>query len=303
MSKKRKRPAKNATSDDCVIPPAISIEAAASLLFERDEKTAEEISAYVEGQSPGETVTHAEMVMAQRVLGRKYECWDVRTTKARLWVITSPTNLYDHNLFPSLDYTLTFHIGLAARMMAKHEPEAGVLEEITMPAAWRKWSQAGEALNVAEEPEDFQSVGMRCRESMIAMVRILALPAMVPVQNEPPEASRRSSMVHAHCQSRRAGLQHGARARLLEGRVEDRLAARQLAYPHAWSNARRRVDGARSHSACAYPIRHCHAPSSPRRTRPLRVLRLLSFRTVGRRTRCPNEATLPILWMDEGSNG
>jgi hypothetical protein len=156
-------------------------------VFERDEKSVEEIAAYVEGQSPGEKVKHTEKVMTQAVLGRKYECWDVRTNKSRLWVITSPTNLYEQKLFPSLDYTLSFHIGLMARVMARHEPKASALEQITMPAAWRKWEQAGKALDEAEEPEDFQAVGMRCRECLIAMVRALALPEMVRSGTEAPK--------------------------------------------------------------------------------------------------------------------
>jgi hypothetical protein len=90
---KRKRPVTPRAADDCVIPPAIPVEALSGLLFEQDEKSAEQIAAYVEQQSRGETVTHAEKVMSQRVLGRTYECWDVRTDKTRLWVITSPTNL------------------------------------------------------------------------------------------------------------------------------------------------------------------------------------------------------------------
>jgi hypothetical protein len=184
---KRKRPVTPTAASDCVIPPAIPVEALSGLLFEQDEKSAEQIVAYVEQQSRGEIVTHAEKVMSQRVLGRTYECWDVRTEKARFWVITSPTNLYDQTLFPSLDYTLSFHIGLMARVMARHEPKAGVLQQITMPAAWRRWQQAGQALDEAEEPEDFQSVGMRCRECLIAMVRTLALPAMVPAGAAPPK--------------------------------------------------------------------------------------------------------------------
>jgi hypothetical protein len=121
-----------------VIPPAIPVVALSSVVFERDEKSAEEIAAYVERLSRDGTVTHAEIVATQHVLGWKYECWDVRTDKARHWVITSPTNLYDQTLFPSLDYTLSFHIRLMARMMAQHEASAGVLEQMTMPAAWRK---------------------------------------------------------------------------------------------------------------------------------------------------------------------
>jgi len=184
---KKRRPAAAPAADDCIIPPAIPVEALSGLVFEQDEKSADEIATYVEGQARGETVAHAEKVMSQGVLGRKYECWDVRTDKSRFWVITSPTNLYDQTLFPSLDYTLSFHIGLMARVMARHEPRAGVLQQITMPAAWRRWQQAGQALDEAEEPEDFQSVGMRCRECLVGMVRALALPAMVPEDVVPPK--------------------------------------------------------------------------------------------------------------------
>ena len=174
---KPKRAIRPASS--CEIPPGIPVEKLPKLVFEQDETSAEKIASYVEGQSSGEKVLHAEKVMTQSVLGRKYQCWDVRTDKSRLWVITSPTNLYEQSLFPSLDYTLSFHIGLMARVMAKHEPKTGVLQKITMPAAWRKWEQAGQALDEAVEPEDFQSVGMRCRECLIAMVRTLALPEMI----------------------------------------------------------------------------------------------------------------------------
>ena len=45
---------------------------------------------------------------------------------------------------------------------------------------WRKWEQAADALDTAEEAEDFQAVGMRCRETLIQMVRALAKPSMVP---------------------------------------------------------------------------------------------------------------------------
>jgi hypothetical protein len=183
---KAKRPSK-ATVSDCVIPSAIPIESLSGLVFNHDASNAEEIAAYVEGQSPGETVKHAEKVMTEHVLGRKYECWDVRTNKARLWVITSPTNLYKQPLFPSLDYTLSFHIGIMARVMARHEPNTGVLEQMTLPAAWRRWEQAGQALDKAEEPEAFQSVGMQCRECLIAMVRALALPEMVPANTDGPK--------------------------------------------------------------------------------------------------------------------
>jgi hypothetical protein len=176
-----------ATASDYVIPSAIPLEDMSRFVFEHDELNADGIAVYVQRQSRGETVKHAEKVMTEHVLGRKYECWDVRTNKARLWVITPSTNLYDQKLFPSLDYTLSFHLGLVARLMARHEPNTWVLEQMTLPAAWRRWEQAGRALNNAEEPEAFQTVGMQCRECLIVMVRALALPEMVPENTDVPK--------------------------------------------------------------------------------------------------------------------
>jgi hypothetical protein len=187
MTKKPKRKARRKASHG--IPPPIPPSALPELVLPRNEDEVREIAEYVEWQSraTNETVLHAEKISEEYVVGRKHECWDVHTDKSQLWVITSPTNLYDKTLFPSLDYTLSFHIGVAARMMARHEPGVDALEQITMQDAWRRWEQAGEVLNEAEEAEDFQTVGMRCRECMIVMVRTLSMPAMVPVNASPPK--------------------------------------------------------------------------------------------------------------------
>lgn len=177
---------KNA-GDTCTIPPAVPVEVLAELMLPRDDDEVREIADYVEWQAKGETVTHAEKVSTEHVMGRQHACWDVRTDKERYWVITSPTNLYTHTLFPSLDYTLSFHIGVTARMMSKHTPGVDVLEQMTMPNAWRRWEQAGEVLEEAEEAEDFQTVGMRCRECLVIMVRTLSRPEMVPAGTEAPK--------------------------------------------------------------------------------------------------------------------
>lgn len=120
---------------------------------------------------------------------------------------------YDQALFPSIDYTLSFHIGLMARVMARHEPKAGVLEQITLPAAWRKWQQAGKALDDAEEPEDFQTVGMRCRECLIAMVHALKLPTMISGNTDPPKKSD----VVAWCELIANQVAHGSSAEAVRG--------------------------------------------------------------------------------------
>lgn len=188
MSKKRKKGKKSKAKHD-VIPPPIPAEVLSELVLPRDEEDVAKIASYVEGQSKGEKVVHAEKVATEHVFGRKHECWDVRTNKSRLWVITEPTNLYEQRLFPSLDYTLSFHIGVTARVMAQRAPDAGVLEQVMMADAWRRWEQAGDILNAAEEAEDFQSVGMRCRECLISMIGVLGKPAIVPPDQSAPQAA------------------------------------------------------------------------------------------------------------------
>jgi hypothetical protein len=42
---------------------------------------------------------------------------------------------------------------------------------------------------MAEEAEDFQAVGMKCRECLIQVVRSLAKPEMVPAGEEAPQRS------------------------------------------------------------------------------------------------------------------
>lgn len=172
---------------DCTIPPALPTSALPDLLFKRDQNSERDIRNYVEWQSDGEKVEHAERVATEYVLGRRIEGWDVYTDKGRWWVLTSPTNLYSQALFPSLDYTISFHVGVVARMMSEPEPGVSDLERSFMESAWRRWRQAAEVLDEAEEAEDFQSVGMRCRECLIAMTKEVVDAKMVPVGETHPK--------------------------------------------------------------------------------------------------------------------
>jgi hypothetical protein len=177
----------NLSTDECTIPPAISTQSLTNLLFKRDEQAERDIRSCVEWQANGESVEHAERVATEAVLGRRLEAWDVYTDKGRWWVITSPTNLYSQELFPSLDYTISFHVGVMARMMSEPDPGVSELEQSLMASAWRRWEQAAEVLDEAEEAEDFQAVGMRCRECLVAMVKSVAGPQMVPAEAEAPK--------------------------------------------------------------------------------------------------------------------
>lgn len=176
---------------ECVIPPPVPLEVLPQFTLNTPAHKERRIREYVEWQAKDEKVKHAERVTTETIFGRRHEVWDVHTDKTRWWVITEPTNLYSQALFPSMDYTLSFHVGLMARV---EEAERGAGRSRTKLApAWRPWMQAADALDEADEAEAFQAVGMRCREALLQLVRALANEKMVPAGQEPP---KRADFIH-----------------------------------------------------------------------------------------------------------
>ena len=106
-----------------------------------------------------------------------------------IWVITSPTNLYSQHGFPSLDFTLSFRIGVTARIVERWRGAPNNAQKARMPPVWRRWEQAAETLDMAQEAEDFQAVGMKCRECLLELVRSLSRPGIVPSHEDPPQGS------------------------------------------------------------------------------------------------------------------
>jgi hypothetical protein len=172
LTKKRSKTAK--PEGECIIPPALPKGELHKLLFKQSEKEAQDIKDYVEWQAHGEEkVLHAEKVASERIFGRQHDVWDVHTDKERWWVVTGPTNLYSQALMPSLDYTLSFHIGLMARVEARREPEGSEAEQEFLRITNRKLVQASEAFDQADEAEEFQAVGICCRECLLALLKEL----------------------------------------------------------------------------------------------------------------------------------
>jgi hypothetical protein len=174
----------------CVIPPRVADEALNNFTLGRNENESDRISDYVERQCSKnkERVTYLEKVMTEHVFSTRYDGWNVRTNKERYWVITNPTNLYSQKLFPSLDYTLSFHIGLTTRVQAQRKGVDDDRLADRLAGAFRRWEQAAEALDRSEESEEIQAVGMRCRECLLTLARSIASPSMVPKGHEVPKA-------------------------------------------------------------------------------------------------------------------
>jgi predicted RNA-binding Zn-ribbon protein involved in translation (DUF1610 family) len=184
----KKKPPKRAPRGEHPIPPPPAKHILASFTL-ANLTSKRSVSDYVETQARGEKVLHAERVKTEHILGRDYDCWDVHTDRDRYWVITSPTNLYSQHYFPSLDYTLSFHVGVSARIMVRSRGAPDDVQKARLTPPWRRWEQAAETLDESQEAEDFQSVGMRCRECLIQLVRSLAKPEMIPVGEDAPQRS------------------------------------------------------------------------------------------------------------------
>jgi hypothetical protein len=132
----------------------------------------ERILKYMSGQAPDEPVQLVQKVYSEQLHTVHHDIWDVHTDRGRWWVITNPTNLYSQEQFPNMDLALTFHIGLCLRIPRSEEQPPTALALGPLVACWRTLDEASAALRRAEEVEDFQAVGMRCREALITLVHV-----------------------------------------------------------------------------------------------------------------------------------
>lgn len=175
--------------DECVVHthplPASELD---RYSVDSDAHSEMDIASYVEGQARDETVQHVERIKREIVLGEIYEIWDAATDKDRYWVITNLTNLYSQKHFPSLDYTLSFHIGLMMRLRSRSDrvdaSDASPFDEVL-----RRGEQAQDRHESAVEAEDYQAVGMLLRESLISLVGALRKRTEIPEEAEQPQDS------------------------------------------------------------------------------------------------------------------
>lgn len=133
-------------------------------------------------------VTHLEKLNSQRIGPDRFDVWDVWTNEGRWYAITPGTNLYSQDDFQSYEIALTYHVGLWHVIRARDMAPPTAVESARGPAAWRKWEQAADALDHAEEAEDFQAVGMRLREGLLTFLRGIVADEFVPDDEDRPQA-------------------------------------------------------------------------------------------------------------------
>ncbi|MFB7797257.1 hypothetical protein [Isoptericola sp. NPDC056134] len=82
-------------------------------------------------------------------------------------MITEPMNLYLQTDFPHAEQALIFHVGLGAVLAEQSRGELDDNEPTSPP--WRRYCDALRAMDEASESEDFQAVGIKCRDTLIAL--------------------------------------------------------------------------------------------------------------------------------------
>lgn len=177
-------------TSDCVLPPTHPIppELLGRYSVERDPFSEQDIADYVHSQARDESVQHVERIKREIVIGDPYDIWDVTTDKDRWWVITNPTNLYSQKHFPSLDYTLSFHIGLMMRVRSRSSSLDGN-DPTPFDEVIRRQEQAQAKFEGAVEAEDYQSVGMLLREALVSLVAALRRRTEISADVEQPQAA------------------------------------------------------------------------------------------------------------------
>lgn len=159
-----------------------------------------EIEQYVNSQTHDATdrVRLVQKVGSRRIALTSYDLYDVWTEKGnRWWVITNPTNLYAQEAFNDIDQVFTYHLGVRAILFDRpqstpneHDDEKDMASDPPWYApALRRYQRAVDVMTEAQEAEDFQAVGIRCREALLSYVKHGRHAEWAPEQTQPPQAA------------------------------------------------------------------------------------------------------------------
>jgi hypothetical protein len=142
----------------------------------------------------------------RRIAGYPHDLYAVWMSKGdRWWVITGMTNLYAQEDFHDLDQVFTFHLGLCTLLREKFRIEADEESAEHIGRAWRRYAKAVDAMSEAEEAEEFQAVGIRCREALLALIRDHATAPWLPGTESPPKAADFGGWADLHAQALASG--------------------------------------------------------------------------------------------------
>lgn len=164
------------------------------------ERTYDDVANYVEWQCNNKKcrVLSAKPEQTYNDLGVEVRVWNVKTdTEGSWWVVegdTVPMNLYTQDAYYfGTDEVYSFHIGIMERMKtSSYKPEdyvkAMTLETDIAPQLFRKLKNIATLIDSATEIEDFQAIGVQCREVLIELGNLIYFDEMAG-DSEQPQAS------------------------------------------------------------------------------------------------------------------
>lgn len=147
---------------------------------------------YYLSQSPGAEVTFLQKVYSEAIVGHRHDVWDVHASDGRWWVITNPTNLYSQAQFPNMDLAVTFHMGLCLRVPRTQQQMKSDRNIRPFGAIFTKLREASDALGQAQNVADYQAIGMRGREALLAFVGVIQDVAVWTTEAAPKRADFRA---------------------------------------------------------------------------------------------------------------
>lgn len=162
----------------------------------------DEVIEYVESQYAEKCkVLSAKIENEFDDLGVKVNVWNVKTDENENWWVVEgdeiPMNLYTQDAhYFSTDEVYSFHMGLMNRMFVKQDeymPENFVkaisLDGEIAPVLFRKLKNVATAIESATEIEDFQAIGVQCREILIELGNSIYQKEMAGDEEQPQESN------------------------------------------------------------------------------------------------------------------
>lgn len=179
----------------------------------------EEVREYFEWQAPELEVTFMQKVYSESVLSARHDVWDVHTTKDRWWVITGGTNLYSQEQFPNMDLALTFHIGLMVRIPRSVDQQQDDNRILPFGRVFEKMEEATGAVTLAQKLSDYQTVGVRCRETLLELISV-AQDSAIWTTGAPPQRANFRGWAEIICNDLLPGDSNKERRGALKGALE-----------------------------------------------------------------------------------
>lgn len=174
------------------------------------------VTDYMDREAPDLAVTMVQKVYSENVLHVRHDVWDVHTDKDRWWVITEPMNLYAQDQFPNMDLALTFHIGLCLRIPRSERDKLSDLPVEPFAECYRYLAEASDALAQANEVADYQAIGVRCREALLAFADAGRTVLPWSSAETPPKRADLRAWADHICNTVAAGASHEHRRHLFK---------------------------------------------------------------------------------------